>query len=129
MPAAVDKPKAQLASKPNPRQIAKPKTSKELDAILERVEDVGEWPIAKCDETNVPLNVVISEPDEFNARWTLLADNFKPRNAQIDIEVYEVEADCKEDLLALVQLVIVPLYEAATHQLKTKGTCFFWSKS
>lgn len=113
---------------PKARRAPKPKTSDSVKKLLDRVDDLGEWPISKCDATNVPLNIVISEPDEFNARWTLLADNFKPRNATIDIETYEVEADSKEDLMAIVQGIIVPLYEAATHQLKTKGTCFFWSK-
>jgi len=120
MPATLEKPKA--------RQAPKPKTSKKLAEIVDRIDDLGEWPITKCDEANVPLNIVISEPDDYNARWTLLADNFKPRSAQIDIETYEVEADNKEDLLAIVNEIIVPLYEAAVFQLKTKGTCFFWSK-
>lgn len=118
-----------IAEKPKARRESKPPISPKLAEIIARIDDLGEWPITKCDETNIPLNVVISEPDEFNARWILLADNFKPRNASIDIETYEVEADSKEDLLALVNELIVPLYKAAVHQLETKGTCFFWSES
>lgn len=120
MPATLETPKA--------RQAPKPKTSPKLAQIVDRIDDLGEWPITKCDEANVPLNIVISEPDEFNARWTLLADNFKPLNATIEIESYEIEADSKEDLLAIVNEIILPLYKAAVFQLETKGTCFFWSK-
>ncbi|MGE9295673.1 MAG: hypothetical protein ACQKBV_05240 [Puniceicoccales bacterium] len=103
--------------------------SKNIQEVIDRIDDLGEWPITKCDETNVPLNIVINEPDEYNARWTLLADNLKPRNATIDIETYEIEADSKEDILALVHELILPLYRAAVHQLENKGTCFFWSES
>jgi len=122
-------PTATLAKKPNARRAPQPRLPSDIQEVIDRIDDLGEWPITKCDETNVPLNIVISEPDEFNARWTLLADNFKPRNATIDIETYEVEADTKEDILALVHTLILPLYQAATHQLETKGTCFFWSET
>ncbi|MEO0796017.1 MAG: hypothetical protein AAFX93_12685 [Verrucomicrobiota bacterium] len=120
MPATLDKPKAYRAPKKE--------ASAHLRALIEKIDDLGELPITKCDESNVPLNIVISEPDEFNARWILLADNFKPLNATIDIETYEVEADSKEVLMEIVHEIILPLYQAAVFQLENRGTCFFWSK-
>lgn len=96
--------------------------------LLARVTDNGEWPISKVDEANIPVNIVISEPDEHQNAWLLLADNFKPCNSQIDIEIYEVEAKCREDLQAIVNALIVPLYEAAVANLKAGGHLFFWTQ-
>ena len=98
------------------------------DAVLAKVRDTGEWSISKCDESNIPVNIVLSEPDEFNKTWTLLADNFKPRNSNVDIEMYEIEADSREDLQAVVNTFILPLYKAAVEQLETQGHLFFWAR-
>ena len=99
-----------------------------VDALLERVTDRGEWPIRKVDEANIPVNIVLSEPDDYHGKWLLLADNFKPCASQIDIESYELEADSKEDLQAVVNAVIVPLYEAAVENLRSTGHLFFWAQ-
>ncbi len=91
------------------------------------VEDAGESPISKVDEANIPVNVVISEPDQFNSKWILLADNFKPCNSNVEIEIYEVRADSREKLLAVIHSLIVPLYRNAVAQLEQHGQLFFWS--
>lgn len=96
-------------------------------SILSRVTDKGESSIRSVDEANIPVNIVFSEPDEFNANWVLLADNFRPCNSSIDIEIYELEASSKDDLLAVVRQVIAPLYRNAVEQLETHGHLFFWS--
>ncbi|MGF1452012.1 MAG: hypothetical protein ACFB21_08080 [Opitutales bacterium] len=98
-----------------------------LAAVLSKVTDKGEWPISKVDEANIPVNIVLTEPDAYQGKWLLLADNFKPCNSSIDIEIYEVEADCKEDLQAVVDSFIVPLYKAAVRNLEKDGHLFFWT--
>ena len=98
-------------------------------AALSKVRDRGEWSISKVDEANIPVNIVISEPDDYSTSWLLLADNFKPCNSIVDIEIYEVEADTKEDLMAVVRTLIVPLYRYAVDQLEAHGHLFFWGPS
>ncbi len=107
--------------------LSAPHRDPRVAAILAKVTDRGEWPISKVDEANIPVNIVLSEPDEYQGKWLLLADNFKPCNSQVDIEIYEVEGESREDLQAVVTALIVPLYRNALHQLETNGHLFFWS--
>lgn len=98
-----------------------------ITTALAGVEDKGEAPISKVDEANIPVNIVLSEPDQFSGKWILLADNFKPCNSQVEIEIYELAADSKEALMEVVRALIVPLYQNAIEQLERNGHLFFWS--
>lgn len=95
--------------------------------VLSRVEDCGECSILKADEANVPVNLVISEPDQYSNSWILLADNFKPCNSQVEVEIFEIQARSRDDILAVVRALIVPLYRNAVNQLENYGHLFFWS--
>ena len=84
-------------------------------------ENHGEIEIERCDEANVPVNSFLLPPDDECTQWRWIADNFMPRKARVASDQYEIRADSQEPLMEAVQKHVVPLYEAALDNLKTKG--------
>ncbi len=108
-----------------PSSVSRPCRPVPVREALSKVEDHGEWSIEKIDEANIPVNLVLSAPDDYSEQWILLADNFKPCNSQVDVEIYEIRANSRE---ALIHTLIVPLYQNAVNQLSRNGSLFFWSE-
>lgn len=94
--------------------------------MIENTE-FSECSFESMNDANVPVNIRISEPDEENNKWVLSADNYMPRRARIAVDAYSVEADTREELELLVQERIVPLYEAALLNLRSKNELYYWS--
>jgi hypothetical protein len=95
------------------------------------VENIGEIPIHECDDANIPVNIFITPPDEDDKKWHLRADNFMPRKCTGSEGAYQVASDTREELVALVEKYIVPLYSTAFNQLANivKGTAndlYYW---
>jgi hypothetical protein len=84
--------------------------------------------LEEADDMNVPVCIFISEPCESETAWTLSANNYMPRRNFIAEGMYEYHSDSKEELLALVQKYIVPLYETALRRLKTDGNLYYWQE-
>jgi hypothetical protein len=92
------------------------------------IEDKGDCCLLECNDMNIPVGIIIGEPDEDNDKWVLTADNYTPRKSRIGPDAYEVEADSREDLVQLVQAYVVPLYEAALSQLKAGKDLYYWNQ-
>ena len=93
-----------------------------------KYENTGIIPIEEADDMNIPINITISETDENSPAYILTADNLMPRKGYMEQSMYEVEANSREILVELVNKHIVPLYEAALYNLKTKGELYYWEK-
>ena len=100
------------------------------------IENSGELSIDLADDANVPVNIFISEVEEGDyheddqpewATHVLNADNFMPRKERVAHGTYLVFADNEEELRALVQKHVVPLYEQALERLKTHSTLYYWT--
>jgi hypothetical protein len=101
--------------------------------------DTGIIPITEANEMNIPVNLRIAPPKgtkgkkEYectdSTKWELTACNFCPRLAddgRSGAGKYGIEADTKEDLLAVIQKHVVPLYETALNNIKTTGENYYW---
>jgi hypothetical protein len=91
-------------------------------------KDIGEIQIADADDANIPVNSFLTAPDADSDKWRWTADNFMPRKGIATEGRYSIEADSKEAVLEVVQKYVVPLYEAALHNLKTEGACYYWER-
>ena len=95
-------------------------------------ENYGELSIDNdADDANVPVNVSIfqnQEDEEIKYNWLMTADNYMPRRGRVSDCAYKVGANTEQELVELVQKHIVPLYEAALHNLKTTGGNYYWEK-
>lgn len=89
-------------------------------------KDLGVMRITDANEMNVPVNSFLTGPNEDCSKWRWQADNFMPRRGILTNYIYEIEADSKETILKAVHEYVVPLYEAALKNLKTKGSCYYW---
>lgn len=79
------------------------------------------------DDANVPVNCFLSF-NEVTKVWVWTADNYMPRKGYCSEGAYRVVAQAKKDVLAWVAEHVVPLYEAATHNLKVHGANYYWEK-
>ncbi len=89
------------------------------------LRDIGDMPITKANEMNVPVICFLHEPDRDNGMWSWTARNFMPRKEHCG-SGYRLEADTKEEILDAINKHVVPLYEIATKNLKEKGNNYFW---
>lgn len=87
--------------------------------------DEGELSIDNINDMNVPVNIFIEEEDD---GFRLTAANFMPRKQVVSDAAYIVFSEKREVLEAIVQKKIVPLYEVALENLKTKSTNYYWEK-
>ncbi len=90
------------------------------------IEDKGEILISEADDANVPVNCYLFEPDEESSKWRWLASNFMPRKEQVAEGMYEVEADTKEEIIEQIKKYVIPLYQAAITNLRSKGANYYW---
>lgn len=92
-------------------------------------QNTGEIQLEEADDLNVPVCSFVLEPDSESPKWRWTAHNYMPRKDRIDLEcTYAIEADTKEEILEAVRRHVVPLYEAALHNLTTHGQNYFFSK-
>lgn len=91
------------------------------------IKSVGEMSLTEANDMNVPVGIFICEPEDGETAWTLMADNYWPRKSRVNPQQYEYHADTREELMALVQQYIVPLYECALSRLKTVGDLYYWN--
>jgi len=89
------------------------------------IRSTGEMEPEAIDEMNVPVVCFLCEPDGEGAPWVWSARNFMPRKERCGSE-WRIEADSKEELIAWVREKVVPLYEAATNNLREFGENYFW---
>ena len=89
------------------------------------LRDVGDIPITHADEMNIPVVCFLNEPDRENGMWSWTARNFMPRR-ECCIGGYQLEADTKEEIIEAINKHVVPLYVAATNNLKEKGNNYLW---
>jgi hypothetical protein len=71
-----------------------------------------------ADDANIPVDIWLHAPDEECPSWRLLAANYMPRKGCLHPHGYEVRADNREELNAIVRDKILPLYRVATAQLE-----------
>lgn len=90
------------------------------------LRDTGEMPIENANDANVPVVCFLGEPDRENGIWTWTAINFMPRKEQLGA-YYKLEADTKEEIMEVLAKYVVPLYEAATNNLKEHGENYYWA--
>lgn len=88
----------------------------------------GEMDISEADDANVPVNSFLEAPDKETNKWRWHADNFMPRKYQVADGQYHIEADTKEAIVEAINKHVIPLYEAALSNLKSKGDNYYWSK-
>lgn len=88
----------------------------------------GSCHIEHANGMNVPVNIFITKENEGKPTqfWQLTAENFMPRKGYLIDGAYRITAKNKKTLVALVQKHVVPLYEAALHNLKTTGENYYW---
>jgi len=89
------------------------------------IRSFGDMDLDSMDDANIPVVCFLNEPEKEGEPWTWTAVNFMPR-PECCGSSWHVEADTKEELLAWVQEKVVPLYEAATNNLKKFGTNYYW---
>jgi len=89
------------------------------------IESHGELEIEDANDMNVPVNSFLTY-NETDKKWEWNASNFMPRKGWCTEDAYSIKADTKEELIALVQEKVVPLYEAALNNLKTHGANYYW---
>lgn len=91
------------------------------------LRDIGEMPITQANDANVPVVCFLHEPDRENGLWSWDAINFMPRKERCGGS-YRLEADTKEEILEAVRKHVLPLYEAATLNLKEYGENYYWER-
>lgn len=91
------------------------------------LEDIGDLSLEDMDESNIPVNCFLTEPDEDGGKWTWEAENFMPRRRLIGGS-YDLEADSKDEILEAVRKHVVPLYEAALKNLRETGENYYWKE-
>jgi len=88
------------------------------------IKEKGEIPFGEADETNIPVDVWLTETenDETGAKdgtWTLRAANYMPRRGAVVGGSYEAVSDKREELVELIKQHVLPLYETAVKKLQT----------
>lgn len=91
------------------------------------LEDIGDLSLEDMDESNIPVNCWLMEPDDFGGKWTWEAENFMPRMGRIG-GGYALEADSKDEILEAVRKHVVPLYEAALQSIRETGENYYWKE-
>lgn len=89
------------------------------------IRSTGEMGPDDMNEMNVPVVCFIHEPDEDSSLWRWTAVNFMPRKGYCGSS-WHIESDTKEELLEWVREKVVPLYEAATNNLREFGKNYYW---
>lgn len=89
---------------------------------------IHESNILEADDLNVPVESFLMEPDSESPKWRWSASLYMPRKSRIEEDYFNVVADTKEEILDLVRRVVVPIYEAAVHNLSTHGENYFFRK-
>ncbi len=101
------------------------------------IESLGECNVQTMDDANVPVDIWFKSPDcDYNkhpGKWTLTAGNYMPRKGRVSQEAYCFVADTQEELSALVEEHIIPLYLAAINILQRMATgkptsLYYWSQ-
>ena len=95
----------------------------ELEVLLAKIEQEGECHVEEADDSNVPVNIFISNDD---GKWECFADNFMPRKARVDQTGYRFTAPDRETCQAVVRKFWLPLYQAAVKQLEEEGELYYW---
>ena len=121
---------------------------------MARVYSFGEIDASRINDMNVPMNISIEEytfssfaenfecfpfddydgdPDESiedikneDIVYVLTAGNYTPRGERMSSGAYVFMSTDKQELVNIVQLHIVPLYEAALTNLKNNSTNYYW---
>ena len=95
-----------------------------LGEITEKsYEETGGMSITEADEMNIPMNSFLEEEDGV---WVWTAGNFMPRRGHLADGQYEIKSKSKAVILELVRKHVIPLYQAATSNLVTKGENYYW---
>lgn len=89
------------------------------------LEDIGDLSLEDMDESNIPVNCCLMEPDEAGGKWAWGAENFMPLRGVIG-GLYALEADSKDEILEAVRKHVAPLYEAALRNLMETGENYYW---
>lgn len=86
------------------------------------IESLGECDVDCMDDANIPVDIWFKSPDcEFNdhdSKWTLTAGNYMPRKGRVSEGAYCFVADTQEELSALVEEHVIPLYLIAINILQ-----------
>jgi len=99
-----------------------------VNFLGEDVIDEGRIPLRECDHANIPVNIYVVPIDprygrdgsyaERGYKWMLYADNYMPRRARSDTEMYRVYARTRESIIAYMHKYITPWYEAAAKHMR-----------
>jgi hypothetical protein len=89
------------------------------------IRNTGKMKPEHINEMNVPVCCHLIAPDAVGDSWLWTARNFMPRR-EFCGDDWAVEADSKEEIVAWVNENVVPLYEAALHNLRTHGENYYW---
>ena len=89
------------------------------------IRSTGEMDPDAMNEMNVPVVCVLFEPENEGEPWVWNAINFMPRKEYCG-STWNIEADTKEEILEWVREKVVPLYEAATNNLREHGENYYW---
>lgn len=93
-------------------------------------EDLGEIPITGCDEANIPVCCFLHAPgesDEHPDKWSWTASNYMPRRGHLMSDAYKLVSDSRVEILALIQMHVVPLYRIALEEVAT-GNLYYWQR-
>ena len=89
------------------------------------LRDVGTMSLEAMNEANVPVVCFLHEPDRESGLWSWTAVNFMPRKEYCG-SCWRIEADTKEEIMEELRKHVIPLYEAALHNLKETGSNYYW---
>lgn len=89
----------------------------------------GELELEYANDANVPVCCFLHEPDEENPKWRWSANNYCPRKDSVYQDSYKIESDTKEEIMEAVIKHVVPLYEAALINLRSKGSNYYWQST
>lgn len=89
------------------------------------ITDKSEVSLSCIDEMNIPITSFLSE---VAGKWEWRASNFMPRRGAIAAEQYFVVADTKEEIQKMLLEKVIPLFEAAIHNLKTDCENYYWER-
>lgn len=84
---------------------------------------------AEADDANIPVDIWLELDGE---RWVLRASNYMPRKGYVHDGAYRAEADTREELVALLEQHVLPLYRTAVSQLEDvcrtsgEGHLYYW---